>query len=90
MRKRIKRTTATPVGSSDFKHVQALREILRAGHEKRQQEISLMSFEAPKKTKDVLPKYRRYYTMCWETKVYISYDQACEFTKYKSATVFWE
>lgn len=91
-RTRIKTTKATPVASSDYKHLLAKREILQAGHERRQEEISLMTFDEPKVSKETngnLPKGRRYYTLCWEHREYISYEMALSFHE-EGIPVYWE
>ena len=46
MRKRIKVTTAIPVGSSNYNSLKTKREILSATHEDRMAAINMMTFSA--------------------------------------------
>lgn len=87
MRKRIKRTTATIVGSSDVRRAKASQEILKAGHEERMGAINQMKFKIanPK----VTHKYMRAYVMVWGKKTYIPNDKA-EVTANCGMRVYWE
>lgn len=72
MRPRIKRTTSCIIASSDFNHVKAARETLKAGHEERLHAISMMSFS----TKVTgIKKHGRAYVKIWGKKVYIPQDK---------------
>lgn len=91
MRKRTRISTAIPVGSSDYRHLQAKREILRAGHEERVKAISMMAFSEPQEEKPTtLPKHRHYYVMCWGKRQYITYEEAVAYTEAQSVPVYWE
>ena len=90
MRKRIKRNTAIPVGSSDYHHVRALRESLEAGHDDRKKAISMMAFSEEAVSKEVLPKHRQYYVLCFGKKQYITYEEAMGYVQAKTVPVHWE
>lgn len=55
MRKRVRVTTAMPVGSSDYKRVLANREILKNKHEDRMKAINLIAFSTPVTNKKLTP-----------------------------------
>lgn len=71
MRKRVRVTTAIPIGSSDYKRVLANREILKNKHEDRMKSISLMTFSTDAaKQMNSLRRHSKSYTKVFGNIVY--------------------
>lgn len=71
MRKRVKVTTAIPIGSSDYNSLKTKREILSATHKDRMKSISLMTFSTDAtKQMNSLRKHSKSYTKVFGNIVY--------------------
>lgn len=71
MRKRVRVTTAMPVGSSDYNSLKTKREILSATHEDRMKSISLMTFSTDTtKQMNSLRRHSKSYTKVFGNIVY--------------------
>lgn len=71
MRKRVKVTTAIPIGSSDYNNLKAKREILSTTHEDRIKSISLMTFSTDAtKQMNSLRRHSKSYTKVFGNIVY--------------------
>lgn len=88
MRKRVKVTTAIPVGSSDYNSLKTKREILSATHENRMAAINMMTFSA-KPVQHKRPNYGRPYVKVWGKKSYIPMDRV-DATEQCGIKVSWD
>lgn len=71
MRKRVKATTAMPIGSSDYNSLKTKREILSATHEDRMKSINLMTFSTDAtKQMNSLRRHSKPYTKVFSNIVY--------------------
>lgn len=85
MRKRVKVTTAMPIGSSDYNSLKTKREILSATHEERMSAINMMTFSV----NPISVHHGRPYVKVWGRKMYIPRDKA-DVTEQCGMKVYWE
>lgn len=85
MRKRIKVTTAIPVGSSNYNSLKTKREILSATHEDRMAAINMMTFSV----NPTLVHHGRPYVKVWGKKMYIPRDRV-DAAEQCGIKVYWD